>query len=489
MEALRAAYRLDAASVTVVSRREPWRLQRDRQRRSLALQDRNTPALRSIRGIGSFLRSQQGHSRRHGVAHALDSHPDHDAFMMARNRCLAFVLLVAGGSLGAQSAPAPEGATKPEQPAPAPKAPAASPLNFSGVIFGSYNYLLPTTPNPLRNQANNSFVVDRAYLNFRIAAGERTSIRITTDVFQSADSTSNAYTVRAKYAYLQYEAPKMAGGAQMTGRVGILQNVVIDHTDTFWPRYLSQAATERAGFFSSADVGIAGLLTLPNKWGEAYATIVNGPGYATRERDRFKDFAVRLSLTPFMNGPSSSLLQSFTITAWGYKGATASSFVNGGVGQVGAVGEALDRSRAGVFVGIRDPKLTLGAELARRHEEGETGQNTVLAPRVGTETTGRLLSGFAVVRPFAFGAASGRSPIGVVARYDHVKPTVKTSGFASPPAASNAYHNLIAGVFLDISQRAQLALDYQESLASDNGLSNAPPSQSKGYYAHFVVNF
>ena len=75
---------------------------------------------------------------------------------------------------------------------PAPQPAAPSPLNFSGVIFGSYNYQLPTTPAQLRNQNNNSFVVDRAYLTFRMAAGDRTSIRITTDVFQSTDSTSNA---------------------------------------------------------------------------------------------------------------------------------------------------------------------------------------------------------------------------------------------------------------------------------------------------------
>ena len=410
--------------------------------------------------------------------------------MASRCRRLALVSLFAGAPLAAQNAPTGSAGAPPAQPAPSASQPAAqSPLNFSGVIFGSYNYLLPTTPNPLRNQNNNAFVVDRAYLNFRIAAGQRTSIRITTDVFQSADSTSNAYTLRAKYAFLQYEAPRMGNGAQVTGRIGILHNVVIEHTDTFWPRFLSQAATERAGYFSSADVGLAGLLTLPNKWGEVYATIVNGPGYTARERDRFKDFAVRLSLTPLMNTSATSLLQTFTITAWGYRGATASSFVNGGAGQAGAVGEALDRSRAGVFVGLRDPKLTLGVELAQRHEEGETGQNTLIAPRVETETTGRLLSGFTVVRPFAFATASGKSPFGLVARYDHVTPTAKTGGFATPPASSNAYHNLIAGVFVDLSQRAQLALDYQESLASDNGISNAPPAQSKGYFAHFVVNF
>src|SRR5687768_2365536 len=332
-----------------------------------------------------------------------------------RFRCLALAALVVSGPLRAQGSRPDSGAT-PQPPATSQPAAARPSLDFSGVIFGSYNYQLPTTPNPLRNQNNNSFIVDRAYLTFRMAAGDRTSIRITTDVFQSADSTSNAYTIRAKYAYLQYEAPKMASGAQVTGRIGILHNVVIDHTDTFWPRFLSQAATERAGYFSSADVGLGALLTLPNKWGEVYATIVNGPGYTTRERDRFKDFAVRLTLTPLMNTSAASLLQTFTVTAWGYRGATASSFVNGGVGQVGAVGEALDRSRAGVFVGIRDPKLTVGAELAQRHEGGETGQNTVLAPRVETETTGRLLSGLTVVRPFAFATASGKSPFGIVAR-------------------------------------------------------------------------
>jgi hypothetical protein len=407
-------------------------------------------------------------------------------------RSLALVALLVAGPVAAQNTTPSAGGTQPAPPAAAPatQPPAAPPaLNFSGVIFGSYNYQLPTTPSQLRNQTNNSFVVDRAYLTFRMAAGDRTSIRITTDVFQSTDSTSNAYTIRAKYAFLQYEAPRMANGATLTGRIGILHNVVIDHMENFWPRYLSQAATERAGYFASADVGIAGLFTLPNKWGEVYTTVVNGPGYTTRERDRFKDFALRLTVTPLMNTSASSLLQTFTITAWGYKGATASTFVNGGTGQIGAVGEALDRSRAGVFVGIRDPRLVLGGEVAQRHDGGETGLNTALSPRVGTTTTGRLLSGFTVVRPLAFANASGKSPFGVVARYDRVSPSTSSTGFVTSPSTSNAYHNLIGGVFWDISQKAQLALDYQESLASDNGTSNAPPSQSKGYYAHFVVNF
>src|SRR4030095_1162080 len=144
----------------------------------------------------------------------------------------------------------------------------------------------------------------------------------------------------------QYDAPAMSNGLQLLGRLGILQNVVIEHIDQFYPRYLAQAPTERAGYFSSADVGLAGQLTFPGKRGEVYATIVNGPGYTSKEIDRFKDFAARVTYTPFMNRSASSLWQTFTLTGWVYKGAFASKFVNSGTGQVGAVASSLNRTRA-----------------------------------------------------------------------------------------------------------------------------------------------
>jgi hypothetical protein len=374
--------------------------------------------------------------------------------------------------------------------APAAAQPAAPPpLSVSGLIFGSYNYQLSTTPSQLANQNNNGFIIDRAYLNFRAPAGDRLSVRITTDVYQTSETTPNAYTIRAKYAYLQYDAPKAANGAGAYARLGILQNVTIEHLETFWPRYLSQTAIERAGYFASADAGVAAGYTLPNKMGELYGTIVNGPGYTSRERDRFKDYALRLSLTPLANHISTPLLQTFTITGWGYKGATASTFVNGGPGQIGPVGEALDRSRAGVFVGIKDPKLVLGGEFDVRRDGGDAGANTVASPRTGTTTSGRLISGLTQIRPFAFTNASGKSPFGIVARYDHVSPSTSTTNIAVPPATDNSYHTLIGGVFYDVNQRAQFALDYQESLATSNDLSLAPPVPSKGYFLHFMVNF
>jgi hypothetical protein len=390
-----------------------------------------------------------------------------------RSSLAALALFVCGTPLAAQQATATS--------APASTKPT---LDFSGVLFGNYQY---NTGDANRNA--NAFNLDRAYLTFRIPAGERTSIRVTTDVFQ--DAGSNAYTVRAKYAYLQYDAAKASNGAALLARVGILHTVEIDHEETFWPRYLTNSGVERAGFFSSADVGVASQLTLPNKLGEVYAAITNGPGYASKETDRFKDYQARLSLTPFMGSASvQALLRTFTLTGWTYRGAIASKFANGGAGQPGPIGEAMPRTRAGVLVGIKDPRLTIAGEYARATTGTESGANTLASPRVRTDVDANLLYGFTVVRPFAFINGTGKSPLALIARYDRYKPVDNVADYS--------YHFFLGGLSYDISSRATLALDYQEQLPasgsvlpsqSSTGTVGIPPANLKTYFAHFVVNF
>jgi hypothetical protein len=402
---------------------------------------------------------------------------------LASSSLVALFAALAAAPLAAQ--------TPTEKPATTPVV-APSPLSVSGLLFGSYNFTPSTTPNQLTNQNDNGFILDRAYLNFRAPAGDHMSVRVTTDVYQTNEATAagfsnNAYTLRAKYAYLQYDGTKSASGAQLMGRIGILQNVLIEHEESFWPRYLSQTAVERAGYFSSADAGIAAGYTLPNKMGELYSTIVNGTSYTSRERDRFKDYAIRLSLTPLAN--QTGLLQTFTISPWIYKGALASGFVNGGAGQVGPVGAALDRSRYGLFAGIKDPRLVLAGEFAQRKDGVDVGANTLASPRTAGSVTGRLLSAFTVFRPLAFTNATGKSPLAIVARYDQVKPSTSSDNLAVAPATDNAYHVVIGGLSYDVNPRVTFAADYQESLASNNGTSSAPPVQSKGYFAHFSVSF
>jgi hypothetical protein len=362
-----------------------------------------------------------------------------------------------------------------KKPAEKPAEPPKPSLDFSGVLFANYQYRVD---RPTRSA--NRFDLERAYLTLRASAGERASVRVTTDVFQQQTSPNDSYyrgwTIRIKYAYLQYDFLRARpSGVAALARLGSLHTVVIDHQEQFWPRWISQVPTERFGFFSSADIGGAVQLTLPQRLGEVYATVTNGPGYTSRETDRFKDYAARLSLTPLARG-ASPLLRTFTLTAWGYKGAIASRFVSGGAGQVGAVGSSLRRDRWGAFAGLRDRRLTLGAEYDERKDEGEIGNNTALSPRAVVDTAGRIASAFAIVRPFELADSTSRIPLGLVFRWDGVKPNTD---------AGREIRFVIAGLLWDLSRRASLSLDYQEQLPR----SGDPSAPLKTYFLHLVANF
>lgn len=393
---------------------------------------------------------------------------------------LAAFLMALPASLQTQEVPSPPPARTPADTSPPSSPPKASPppavapaFSFSGVLYANYQYRGDAGPS----KAANKFDLERAYLTFRVPAGDRASVRITADVFQQATTGADAFyrgwVVRAKYAYLQYDFLKEPGWAALA-RGGLLHNVVIEHVETFWPRWLSITPVERAGFFSSADGGIAGLLTLPNKLGEIYTTITNGPGYTSRETDRFKDYSARISLTPFAR--SGNFLQTLTLTGWTYRGAVASRFAVGGTGQIGPIGSSLSRNRSGVFAGIRDPRFTLGGDYATRTDGSESGDNTVLLPRAETDSTGRLISAFTVLRPFQLMSARSTVPLGLVARWDRFKPNRDAAPYSN---------TVIAGVIWDLNKRTSLSLDYQEQ-TPHGGPVIAP---SKIYYLHLAANY
>lgn len=358
-------------------------------------------------------------------------------------------------------------------PAPVPPAAKTSQLDFSGIIFANWNY---RTDRAAR--AQNRFDLERAYLTFRMPVGDRTSVRITADVFQNTTAPSDAFyrgwAFRAKYAYVQYDYLRDYHGVAAYARLGMLQTVVIEHVESFWPRWISRTAVELSGFFQSADLGASTQLTLPSKRGELYATVTNGPGYTSRETDRFKDVGARLTLTPLARGKG--ILSTTAITAWGYKGAIASRFVAGGPGQVGTVGEGLQRDRWGVFAGLRDRRLTVGAEWAQRADEGETGGNTPASPRVVVDSTGTLVSAFAVARPAEWLRPGRTSRLALLGRYDR---------FRFDDDAAPASRLIIAGLIWDLDRRLSLAADYQQLLPRDG----AAGTDTKTWFLHAVASF
>ena len=376
----------------------------------------------------------------------------------------------------AMSAQQPADTTRPAPPPPAPPPAAVSiPVDFSGVLYANFQYRGDAGPA----KASNKFDLERAYLTFKMPAGDRASIRITADVFQQTTTPNDAFyrgwVIRAKYAYLQYDYLKSVAGWNGLARAGLLHNVVIDHIESFWPRWISQTPVERAGFFASSDAGVATQLTFPNKFGEIYATIVNGPGYTSRETDRFKDFAARLSLTPF-GSSDNKVLKTFALSGWTYIGAVASSFAAGGVGQVGPVGVSLPRTRSGVFAGLRDPRLSAGAEWDTRKDAKETGANTIVSPRAEVDSTGRLLAGFAAIKPFQLMNNQSTFPLGIVARWDRFKPNTGTDGYIN---------TVIGGLTWDLNKKTALSVDYQEVTPHSGAIAAA----TKTYFLHLVANF
>ncbi|HZI41254.1 MAG TPA: hypothetical protein VFD67_06105 [Gemmatimonadaceae bacterium] len=363
------------------------------------------------------------------------------------------------------------------------------PLDFSGVIYSNYQYRVDqVAPN------TNKFDVERVYLTFRMPAGDRASIRVTTDVYQQQSTANNAdayyrgWAIRLKYAYLQYNyVTGKPTDFTAVARMGSLHTVQIDHEEQFWPRWISQVDIERAGLMSSADIGVSTLMTLPNKLGEIYVPVTNGPGYTSRELDRFKDPQARLTLTPLANS-TAGIFKTWAISPWIYRGLVASPFVNAappGPTSNGPIGIGLERNRWGVFSGLRDPRVQAGAQYTSFTGQSQTGANTPASPAVTVDSTGHILSGFIVVKPLSL-LDTGFTRLNLVARYDKV-----TTNTNYNPSAQ--YHVFIGGLFFDLNRRCALSVDYQEQLSDNypvvNGATITPTQPLRQWFVHMVANF
>jgi len=357
-------------------------------------------------------------------------------------------------------------------------APAPSPLKFSGVIFGNWQDHTDSATKAANGGQNfNKFDIERVYLNFVMPAGDRATIRATTDIFQTtAGGYYNGWTVRLKFAWLQYDLnkPKDANAWSAFAKLGMLSTPIIEYEESYWPRWIAQTAPDRNALFSPSDVGVGAQLTLPDRMGFVYGTLTDGSGYTNVETDRFKDAALRLSLTPW--GNRKSAFSTFSISPWIWRGEKGSKFAAGGAGQVGPVTDGLDRNRWGLLAAVRDPRLTAAAEYARRIDGSEAGANTIASPDVITNVTGDLVDGYVITRPQAWSHPDQPAPFGLLVRYDKVRLNTTTS-------ANNTF--LIGGAFYELTAKTAISLDYQVQTAHDG--STTPGT--KILYMHWVANF
>jgi hypothetical protein len=167
-----------------------------------------------------------------------------------------------------------------------------------------------------------------------------------------------------------------------------------------------------------------------------------------------------------------ALLKTFTVTPWYLKGATAD--------KIAGVGSGLRKDRYGLFVGLRDPRLTAGIDLAQNTETGESG--TTAATRAVSDSSGRVLAGFLWAKPWTADKSSALQPLGFLARFDKITPRTDAPVAANQPAE---YHIFIGGLTWDLNNRTAISFDYQEQLPNTIGTV----TQSKTFFAHIVANF
>jgi hypothetical protein len=373
----------------------------------------------------------------------------------------------------------------------------ANPVEISGLFFGSFNMRIDSAAKAnLGGKRPNAFSIDRIYVNFRAPAGDNGAFRFTTDIYQNSNTTTNGYfqgwAIRMKYAWFEYTMLRdaLGKGTSVLARVGSINNVIIDPSVGAWPRFFNPIAVERIPYFSSADVGAGMLLTLPNRLGDVYATVMNGPGYNSYEKDRFKDPAVRVLITPLAN--REGYLRALQVMPWYYKGFVGSQFAAGSAGQVGPVTDALTRDRYGVLAGVRDRRVTVFGEMAWQHDQSESGANTAASPRLVADSIGRMIDGYVVARPLEIMNPGKRSPFMLVARYDHLTPNVDP---ASPAYAGTtpSYDFTTFAAAYELNQRITVALDWQQDrpvgFPDPSGTSVRPRPKNSTLFLHWNATF
>lgn len=378
------------------------------------------------------------------------------------NRTIAAFILAAVPAVAvAQQTP-----TQPASPAPTSTT-VTMPIEFSGLLFPQFIYG-GAKGNGTRSA--NQFQLERAYLTAKAKIGDRTSIRLTSDIYRPGGN--GGYTMRAKYAFVQYDYWTNGEGFMGTNaqvRVGMQQTILNETEESFWPRYVAKIAAERAGYFSSADLGISNTLSFGKGMGELFTEVTNGPGYATPENDRFKDYSARVTLTPF----GSTLAHGLVVAPWYYKGTVASAL---------RPSDGRKRDRAGVFAGYKAPSFMVGGDY-----ESSTNENERAAPTgiVTEDRSGHIVSAYTQLKPLAMMSATGSKTWGILLRWDNVSgDTGYLPSNGDFPVRKGKF--IVAGITHDVNSKLSWALDFQQQ--SPNG-APAPGLDLRTYNLHVSAAF
>ena len=195
--------------------------------------------------------------------------------------------------------------------------------------------------NPKQNSfevSQNTFFLERAYINVLASLSPNIKGRLTPDIVQITGTTTSTaqYALEIKYAWVDWTAFKQDNGLSLDFTLGVIPNRWIGRAEQYWGyrgfaktltdySYIYSTATTLANgkpvsvstttnsYFSSADLGLEGNLNLPKGFGELYLNVFNGNGYKNLGTDnRFKDFMGSLFIHPLADNLAKKMKASKT---------------------------------------------------------------------------------------------------------------------------------------------------------------------------------
>jgi phosphate-selective porin O/P len=191
-----------------------------------------------------------------------------------------------------------------QSPPPAAPPPDAPTIRVGTTIFTDYALQQePQVVDVNGNQVEQSqFEITRAYINLTGTATKRIAFRLTTDVTRETGTGSalnGSYTLRLKFAYLQWNLDDALRSKDTYVRLGIQPTPWLVHMDEIYRyRFQGQEFEERDGYLTFADVGVAMHYTLARDYGDVQTGIYNGEGYSHVDPNDQKGWMTRGTLRP-----------------------------------------------------------------------------------------------------------------------------------------------------------------------------------------------
>jgi len=198
-------------------------------------------------------------------------------------------------------------------------------------------------------------------------------------------------------------------------------------------RFVKPTLTDAEKLLSSADMGAAAIVKIPQGYGEVMFAVLNGPGYSKPEDNKYKDIVPRVTLMPF---PTDAILKGLGVSGYYDLGKTAS-------GDTG-----LDRTRLGAMLNFSYDFVNVGAEFDMSKDQSLDKNSATV------DTNGSGFSVFGDVKFTKF-LPEPLNSLGVIARFDSWDPNT---------GKENDGHSVIlAGLTYAVVKNVRLVVDLQQT--------------------------